>query len=145
MRIIATVLIVILLPLQANDRYNESEIKEDISSAWSWIKEKSKQGYEITKNNIQKDSKALKKAYKEFMHDESGEPLSDQELINKLNVLAEKGSAKAQYYLGLSYLYAKDVYKDRDKAIMWLKRSVANGCKEASEFLKNNNLEESNQ
>ena len=109
------------------NRYDESEIKEDIQTAWSWIKENTQEGYE-----------KAKMSYESFKTDENGTDLSEQELLKKLSDKAEAGSAISQYYLGLFYLHAKDTYQDRDKAIEWLKKSMGNGCQSANEYLENN-------
>jgi TPR repeat protein len=110
-----------------DNRYNEDEIIKDMKSALSWIKDTSKEAYEITKENIKKDSKTIKKAYSEFTHDRDGTPLTQQQILKKLNILADKGSAKAQYYLGLAYLRGKDAYKNRDKIYKNFKQSAKNG------------------
>jgi TPR repeat protein len=123
---IIMIIAIATLPLQATDeRYDKDEIKEDMGKAWGWISSKAKEGYE-----------SLKESYEEFITDEEGNRLSDKEIIEKLTTLAQEGSAKAQYYLGLAYLKAKDAYHDRDKAIEWLKKSAKQGYQEAIDLLK---------
>lgn len=111
--------------IYADSRYDEAEIKEDLNSAWSWVKERA------TK---------VKDSIEDFGTDENGELLSNKELIEKFEVKAEEGNALAQYYLGLTYLYAKDAYHDRDKAYLWLKKSMKNGSQSAKDILEENNL-----
>lgn len=120
-------LVLICLNVQADERYNEEEIKQDFSRALSWVQEKSVVGYEKVKESLD-----------DFKTDEDGSLLTTPQLMEKLQVKAEEGSAIAQYYLGLVYLHAKDAYYDRDKAISWLQLSTKNGCQQAADFLEKN-------
>lgn len=57
---------------------------------------------------------------------------------------AEQGDAKAQYNLGDMYLHGRGIPQDFDKAVLWLKRSTAQGYEPAKaklEILPNGMLE----
>lgn len=122
---IVLIFIFIYSYLYSDARYDEAEIKEDVSSAWNWVNE----SFEKVKGSIE-----------EFRTDKDGELLDNKKLIEKFEAKAEDGNALAQYYLGLTYLYAKDAYHDRDKALMWLKKSMKNGCESAGDFLNENDM-----
>ena len=111
------IIVAFILILNASDeRYNKEEIKEDISKAFSWIQAKTKAGVDYAKDS-----------YDEFQTDNNGKKLTKKQQLNKLNKLAKEGSAKAQYYLGLAYLHAKDSYKNRDKIYDSFEKSAKNG------------------
>ena len=56
-------------------------------------------------------------------------PINPKDIIRPLHQAAEKGSADAQYYLGLAYLGG--VERSSDAAVKWLQRAVEQGHRQA--------------
>jgi TPR repeat protein len=57
-------------------------------------------------------------------------------MVHNIRISADRGYAEAQYTLGEMYMSGDEVVKDKEQAVLWLKKAIRQGHKEAKKELE---------